>query len=97
MSRIGILLNDQGEVTPQGIEGNFKAQLGNVELQCKAMILRAHKGEFKEYPSLGVGINDSLFDDDATELKKQIVEEFEKDNIMNPVINITKNGTITIL
>lgn len=97
MDRKGIILNNQGEIVPQGIVGTYSAQIGNVDLQCKAMILSAHKGEFKEYPTLGVGINDSLFDDDFTELKKQIIEEFEKDNIVNPDIKITKNGTITIL
>lgn len=97
MDRKGIILNDQGEVTPQGTIGTFSATIGTVDLQCKALILQAQKGEFKEYPTLGVGINDSLFDENTEELKKQIIEEFEKDNIYNSTVNISSNGTITIL
>jgi hypothetical protein len=49
--------------------------------QNQFMILKAHKGEFKEYPLLGVGMEDMINDDDVLFWKKRIREEFSKDGL----------------
>jgi hypothetical protein len=75
--RMGILLDETGDVMIH----NGAMVVGDVSLQNQYMILVAQKGEFKEHPTLGVGISDMLGDDDVLEWKKQIREEFAKDDL----------------
>lgn len=56
-------------------------QIGDTLYQNQFMIMKAQKGEFKEYPRLGVGIEDITNDEDIAEWKKRIREEFAKDGL----------------
>jgi hypothetical protein len=73
----GILLDENGDLMIH----NGSMVVGDSTLQNQYLILIAQKGEFKEYPTLGVGISDMLGDDDALEWKKRIREEFVKDGL----------------
>jgi hypothetical protein len=74
---IGILLDENGDIMIK----NGSMVIGDSTLQNQYMILAAQKGEFKEYPMLGVGISDILGDDDVLEWKKRIREEFARDDM----------------
>ena len=67
-------------------------RVGNILYQNQYMILSAQKGEFKEFPTLGVGITDMASDDNLEDWKKTIREEFKKDNLKMEKITITNAG-----
>lgn len=53
--------------------------VGDVLYQNQALILLSQKGEFKENPLLGVGINDVCNDHDFTQWRREITEQLEAD------------------
>jgi len=53
--------------------------VGDVTYQNQAMILKAQKGEFKEHPTVGVGIENIVCDNDLRLWKKEIAEQLEAD------------------
>lgn len=66
--------------------------IGDTLYQNQYLILAAQKGEFKENPTLGVGITDMANDDDLNEWKKTIREEFAKDGLKVKTLSITTSG-----
>jgi len=67
-------------------------RIGNILYQNQYMILTAQKGEFKESPTLGVGITDMANDDNLEDWKKTIREEFKKDGMKIEKITISDTG-----
>ncbi len=60
--------------------GDFKK--GDATLQHQKMLLLSQKGNFKQSPTVGVGIRDFINEDtDADTLQSVIQEEFEKDGM----------------
>ncbi len=55
--------------------------LGETTPQNQAVILTAHKGEFKEFPTMGVGIDDIANDHDFESWKRLITSELEGDDV----------------
>ena len=55
--------------------------IGNATLQNQFIILNANKGEFKEWPLLGVGMMDMVNDDDITGWKREIILQLEADGM----------------
>lgn len=55
--------------------------VGNTLRQNQYMILKAQKGDLKEHPMLGCGIDDLSNDNNLAEWKKLIREEFAKDGM----------------
>jgi hypothetical protein len=53
--------------------------VGDVTYQNQAMILKAQKGEFKENPAVGAGIEDIVNDNDLQLWRKEIAEQLEAD------------------
>lgn len=51
--------------------------VGNAVYQHQAIILQASKGEFKEFPTLGVSLQDMTNDHDAAGWKREIVMQME--------------------
>jgi len=89
----GILLDETGDVMVQ----NGSMVIDDSTLQNQYLILLAQKGEFKEYPTLGVGISDMLGDDDVLEWKKRIREELAKDDMKVNKIDLNlQTGEINI-
>lgn len=62
--------------------------LGNTLYQNEYLILESHKGEFKEIPDLGVGLDDLVNDEDIEDWKRTIREEFKKDGLKVSKLNI---------
>jgi len=66
--------------------------VGETTAQNQTMILAAHKGEFKEHPTLGVGIADIVNDHDFRQWKRIIVEQLEADGQKVEKIEINENS-----
>jgi hypothetical protein len=89
----GILLDENGDIMVR----NGSIVVGDASLQNQYLILLAQNGEFKEHPTLGVGISDILHDDDELEWKKRIREEFAKDDLkVNKIDLDLQTGEIAI-
>lgn len=69
--------------------------VGDITAQNQALILRIHKGEQKENPSLGCGIEDMLLDSDPLYWRTEIREQLEMDGQSVNSIEIG-NDSITI-
>ncbi len=69
--------------------------VGDVTLQNQALILDAHKGEWKEHPMVGCGIADMVNDEDAGYWKRSIREELGRDRIRVKTLKIEQDN-ITI-
>jgi hypothetical protein len=54
-------------------------QTGETTAQNQALILICQKGELKEQPTVGIGLNDICNDDDFRLWKREITEQIERD------------------
>lgn len=71
--------------------------IGDATWQNEAIILQASKGEFKEYPALGVGIDEMLNDHDATGWARDIALQLEADGMRVGTVDFDmENGKLTI-
>ncbi|WP_444327654.1 hypothetical protein [Paraprevotella clara] len=70
-------------------------QVGDTLRQNQALILVLHKGELKERPSTGCGIEDMLLDNDPMYWRSLIREQMEMDGQTVSKVAVTKTG-ITI-
>lgn len=70
--------------------------IGETAAQNQAIILQSFKGEFKEYPTLGVGISDILSDNEPTGWRREIALQLESDGmkVRTVDINFTSNKLI---
>lgn len=71
----GILLDNNYE--PIISQGGLA--IGEISPQNQALIVQCHKGEFKENPAIGVGIEDMLLDHDPLRWRQRIREALEID------------------
>ncbi|MDR0206044.1 MAG: hypothetical protein LBI45_02140 [Bacteroidales bacterium] len=94
MNRVtGILLDETGDIMVK----NGSMVIDDSTRQNQYLILVAQKGEYKEYPTFGVGISDMLGDDDVLEWKKRIREELTKDDLKVNKIDLNlQTGEIEI-
>ncbi len=82
---------DAAGLVAQGLE------VGTTTFQNQALILQAAKGEFKEYPTLGVGISDILGDDEMTGWKREITLQLEADGMKVKTVGLDlTNNKLTI-
>lgn len=56
-------------------------EIGDTTYQNQAIILQASKGEFKEYPTLGVGISDMVNDHEVVGWRREIALQLESDGM----------------
>lgn len=66
--------------------------LGETTPQNQAFILTAHKGEFKEHPTIGVGMADMLNDHDFAYWRRLITIEFERDGQTIDKLELNEKG-----
>lgn len=69
--------------------------VGDTTLQNQALILLSQKGEWKEKPLVGCGIEDMVNDDDTGQWKRRIREELGRDGMKVGTLAI-ENDNITI-
>lgn len=70
--------------------------IGSTLYQNQYVILKAQKGDIKEYPLLGVGIDGITNDTEMAEWKKSIRDEFARDGLTVDSISTAADGAITI-
>ena len=76
---------------------NGELTIGDTLYQNQYIILQAQKGDLKEYPLMGVGIEDITNDDDLAEWKRRIRDEMKKDGLTVTKTEInTQTGEILI-
>ena len=68
--------------------------IGNVTYQNQALLLRAHKGEFKEYPTAGAGLGDMVNDNDYALWKREIANQIEDDGQRITRLSLDENGLV---
>jgi hypothetical protein len=106
MKGTGILINDDYEVVVQperDATGKIftGALIGATTNQNTGLILICRKGEFKEVPALGVGIEDVLLDNDYLDWRRRIRLNLELDGQkvssikFNTVDNLSINANYT--
>ena len=88
-----ILLNSDIDI--MFADGDFV--VGDSTMQNQYLILSTHKGEWKENPFIGTGLEDMLNDDGSEAYWKQkISEELERDGMDVKEVKIINNGQINI-
>ena len=68
--------------------------IGDVLYQNQAMLLLAHKGEYKEHPKTGVGLNDIVNDSDLMYWRNEIAEQIRNDGQRITKFSLDENGLI---
>ena len=66
--------------------------VGDILRQNQALILILNKGELKECPAVGVGINDMLLDNDPIYWRTEIKEQLEMDHQVVNSVTVTQTG-----
>ncbi len=86
------VLDEQGDLKIQG--GDFVA--GHSDEQHQQHILLANKGEYKEFPELGVGIVQMLSDDNYTGMLIEAKRNLEYDGMKIKDIAYKEDGKLSI-
>lgn len=86
MKGTGMLMGDDGDlmVRPKRDEqGMFVSGfvVGHILYQNQFILLKAHKGELKEFPVLGIGLADMVHDHDVAGWSSEIRRQLEKDGM----------------
>lgn len=87
-----ILLDDNGDLLIQ--DGDFV--IGDADNQHQLDIITATKGEFKEFPEIGVGISEMLSDDDFIEFLIEAKKNLEYDGMIINNIEFTTEGKLNV-
>jgi len=95
MNYLGILLDT--ETNDLKVQ-NGHLQIGGTIYQNLAIIIEAHQGEFKQFPTLGVGLDQYLSEEGTTNntLNHSIRENAKMDNVRITALQITETGEINI-
>ena len=99
MKGVGIQLGDNYDLVIQvqrDAQGKIAGGLsiGDVTYQNQALLLLAHKGEFKEYPTAGVGLGDMVNDNDYALWKREIANQIEGDGQRISRLSLDEKGLI---
>jgi hypothetical protein len=86
-----ILLDETGDLAVK--DGDFV--IGDSTIQHQQLLLMSQKGEWKEKPMVGVGIENYLNDDTTNDMMNEISDQFEKDGMKVTSVN-TVDGKLQI-
>ncbi|AMA48982.1 hypothetical protein [Flavobacterium covae] len=87
-----ILLDTNGDLSFK----NGDVEIGYSDNQHQEQILLANKGEFREFPELGVGIIQMLDDDDYMSVLIEAKKNLEYDGMKINNIKFEENGILNI-
>jgi hypothetical protein len=87
-----LLLDENGDLSIAN--GDFL--IGLSDKQHQEHILIANKGEFKEFPEMGVGIANMLNDDDYTDMLIEIKKNLQYDGMKIKNVKFDENGNLDI-
>jgi hypothetical protein len=78
-----ILLDENLDL--QIVDGDWV--IGDSTKQNQQLLLQCQKGEIKQYPKTGVGINNYLLDEEEQSMLREIRSEFEGDGMLVNKLN----------
>ncbi|WP_281683420.1 oxidase [Zunongwangia profunda] len=87
-----ILLDQDGDLIIEN--GDFK--IGYSDNQHQEHILKAEKGEYKEFPEVGVGISQMLSDDRYDEMMIEMKKQLQYDGMKIKTIRFEQDGQLII-
>lgn len=87
-----LLLDDTADLVL--VNGDFA--IGNTDNQNQKLIVIANKGEWKEFPEVGVGIQNILSDDDPTDVLIECKRQLEYDGMQIDDVSLTQDGKLII-
>jgi len=70
--------------------------VGDPTLQNQQIILKAQKGEIKEYPELGVGVDNEVFAENHNKLLIEIKRNFKYDGMKVKQLGYLDNGKLFV-
>lgn len=76
--------------------GNGDFLLGDPTYQNQELLLLSQKGEWKENPTIGVGISNYLLDEGKADLLRDIRIEFNRDGMKVEKISMDAKGKLLI-
>ena len=76
------------------VDGDFV--IGESTLQHQRHLLLAEKGDYKQDPTIGVGIGSFLLDDDVEGMLREVNIEFLRDGMNVTKVGMTKDGKLEI-
>ena len=99
MKNVGIQINGNYDLNIQvrfDTSGKIISGLvvGDVLYQNQAMLLIAHKGDYKENPLVGVGLPDIVNDSDFAYWRREITQQFETDGQRISRLQLDERGLI---
>jgi uncharacterized radical SAM superfamily protein len=84
----GILLDENGGLMVR----NGSLVIGDVAQQNQRIILYANKGEIKESPLVGVGLDNMLLEHDFKAIRKEIINQMENDGQRVKEVQVKETG-----
>lgn len=101
MRGTGILLDDTMDMKVKPVRDSTGKivsglQVGNTLYQNQALILMFRPGEITEAPTLGVGIEDMMLDNDYILWRRNIRENMERDGQKVNDVQFSKNKRLQI-
>lgn len=87
-----LLLDETGDLLI--VNGDFV--IDDATYQHQDAILHNQKGEFKEHPEVGVGIENGLLDENPREVLSEIKQQFKYNGFVNVQLDIDNDGNLLI-
>jgi hypothetical protein len=84
----GIALNSEYDLK---LENGFMV-LEEITAQNQALLLLANKGELKEYPLAGVGVEDMILSHNFEMIRGEIINQLEADGQAVKSVKVTTSG-----
>jgi hypothetical protein len=86
------ICDDKGEMMIKN--GHFV--VGESTAQHQKFLLLAQKGDYRQYPSVGVGINNFINDDDLADVGFIIQKEYELDGMKVKKLEVFSDGSVKV-
>ncbi len=81
-------------ITFEPLIANGDFVTGESTLQHQYLLLWSEKGDWRQFPDVGVGINGFLKDEDEADMLAEIKAQFEKDGMQFNSVEITESGLL---
>ena len=88
---IGLRLINSGDGFDLEVQ-NGAVCVGDTTYQNQAMLLAFEPGSIKQYPVVGVGLNNIINDNELSLWKRKIIQEFEADGQTISKLELTETG-----
>ena len=70
--------------------------IGESTSQHQQILLLSEKGEIRQYPRTGIGLNSFLNDESGSDLYAEIQKQFEADGMIIKTLSITEDGQVKV-